>query len=67
MAIIDISCPKERNIAININPVKCLLENKLQIPQKESKVHSQPLVKKQENERLMQLSILTINIERKGG
>jgi hypothetical protein len=32
----EISWPNERMIAINMNPVKWRLENKLQIPQKES-------------------------------
>jgi len=38
-------CPSDSNIPMKRKPVKCLLEKILKKPQKESKVHSQPLIK----------------------
>ena len=45
MATIEMICPKDKMIAIYMKPAKCLLEKMLQIPQKESKLQSQPLMK----------------------
>lgn len=63
----EIICPKASTIAIYMKDAKCLLVNKLSIPQKESKSKVAPLKKKDRRPILKKLKIFTIVIDRKGG